>query len=254
MTATTEDDFLGGRIRLRQPRAGYRAGVDPVLLAASVPARPGQSVLELGTGTGAALLCLMARVAGLDGVGVERDPQLAALAAENAESNGIGAHIVEADLQEMPAELRAMSFDHVLANPPFFDRTGGSPAQDASREGGRGEETPLPTWTEAGIRRLKPGGVLSIIQRIERLPQLLASLDQRVGDLVVLPLAARSGREAKLFVLQAKKGAKGRFRLLPPFVLHSGPAHLADGDDYTPETSSILRDAAPLDLVALMNR
>ena len=251
---TTEDDFLGGRIRLSQPRSGYRAGVDPVLLAASVPARAGQSVLELGTGTGAALLCLMARVPGLEGVGLERDARLAAFAARNAAANGISARIVEADLQQMPADLRAMSFDHVLANPPFFDRSGGSPAQEATREGGRGEETPLSAWTEAGIRRLKPGGLLSIIQRIERLPDLLGCLDQRMGDVTVLPLAARSGREAKLFVLQAKKGARGRFRLLPAFVLHSGPAHVADGDDYTPQATSILRDAAPLDLSKLMNR
>lgn len=251
---TTEDDFLGGRIRLRQPRTGYRAGVDPVLLAASVPARSGQSVLELGTGTGAALLCLMARVPGLEGVGLERDAQLAALAAENAASNGIAAHIVEADLQAMPEELRARSFDHVLANPPFFDRSGGSPAQEATREGGRGEETPLSAWTEAGIRRLKPGGVLGIIQRIERLPELLVCLDRRLGDITVLPFSARQGRQAKLFILQAKKGARGPFRLLPPFVLHSGPAHVADGDDYTPQATSILRDAAPLDLSALMNR
>jgi tRNA1Val (adenine37-N6)-methyltransferase len=45
---TTFDAFLGGRITLEQPTKGYRAGVDPVLLAASVPARAGQSVLELG--------------------------------------------------------------------------------------------------------------------------------------------------------------------------------------------------------------
>ena len=251
---TTDDDFLGGRIRLRQPRTGYRAGVDPVLLAASIPARAGQSVLELGTGTGVALLCLMARVPGLDGVGLERDARLAALAAENAVTNGIAAHIVEADLQAMPEELRTRSFDHVLANPPFFDRSGGSPAQEATREGGRGEETPLSAWTEAGIRRLKPGGVLSMIQRIERLPELLGCLDHRLGDITVLPFSARQGRPAKLFILRAKKGARGPFRLLPPFVLHSGPAHVADGDDYTPETTSILRNAAPLDLSALMNR
>lgn len=253
MTGTTEDQFLGGRLRVRQPLSGYRAGVDPVLLAASVPAKRGQRVLELGTGSGVGLLCLMCRVPGLDGVGLERDAGMAALAAANMAANDVGARIVEADLRQMPADIRATSFDHVLANPPFFDRSGGSPAREAGREAGRGQETPLSDWTEAGVRRLKPGGLLSVIQRMERLPEMLASLDSRLGGIIVLPLAARMGREAKLFILQAKKGGKGRFRLLPPFILHAGPKHVADGDDYTAEASAILRDGAPLDLTELMN-
>ena len=55
------DAFLGGRLRIWQPRAGYRAGIDPVMLAAAVPARPRQSVLELGCGAGTASLCLAAQ-------------------------------------------------------------------------------------------------------------------------------------------------------------------------------------------------
>ena len=56
MSEIVEDAFLGERLRIRQPATGYRAGSDPVFLAASVPALPGQSVLELGTGAGTALL------------------------------------------------------------------------------------------------------------------------------------------------------------------------------------------------------
>ena len=80
----TENEYLGGRIRIRQPQKGYRAGVDPVLLAASIPARSGQSVLELGLGVGTAALCLSARVAGLSLTGVEIQSDYAALARENA--------------------------------------------------------------------------------------------------------------------------------------------------------------------------
>lgn len=248
MTKTTEDDFLGGRLRIRQPAEGYRAGLDPVLLAAAVPARSGESVLELGTGSGIALLCLLARVPGLAATGLERNPVMADLARRNIAANGFRADIVEADVAQPPPELRGIAFDHVLANPPFFDRAHGSAAKFGSREDGRGAATPVPVWVETAVRRLRPGGRLTLIQRAERLPEVLAALDTRMGDVVVLPLAPREGRAAKLFILHSKKGAKGAFRLLAPLVLHRGASHVADGDDYTERTSAILRRGAGLEL------
>ena len=254
MSDTTEDAFLGGRLRVRQPVKGYRAGADPVLLAASVPARSGDSVLELGTGCGVALLCLLSRVPGLSAMGVERNPEMAALALRNAEANGLAVRIVQADLSDLPPELREMSFDHVIANPPFFDRNRGSAAAIGSREDGRGEEISISVWIDVAIRRLRPAGRFSMIQRIERLPEVVGSLDQRVGDVCVLPLAPREGRSAKLFIVQAVKGAKGPFRLLRPFILHAGEAHVADGDDYSPEAAAVLRSGGSLDLRKFMNR
>ena len=161
MSATTEDAFLGGRLRIRQPAEGYRAGVDPVLLAASVPARPGETVLELGTGSGVALLCLLSRVPGLIGTGVERNPEMADLASKNAAANGLEARIVQADITNLPLALRETSFDHVIANPPFFDRSRGSAAKTGTREDGRGEETPVSIWVDVAIRRLNARGRLS---------------------------------------------------------------------------------------------
>src|SRR5262245_41854876 len=82
---TTEDAFLGGKITIRQPRQGPRAGLDAVFLAAACPARTGESVLEAGAGSGIVSLAIAARVPGTRVAGVEIDPRLAALASENAE-------------------------------------------------------------------------------------------------------------------------------------------------------------------------
>src|SRR5687767_14919301 len=83
------DGLLGGRLRLYQPRRGYRVAIDPVLLAAAVAAEPGERVLDAGAGTGAASLCLAARVPGCVVTGVERDPELLALAMANVGANGM---------------------------------------------------------------------------------------------------------------------------------------------------------------------
>ena len=78
------DAFLGGRLSIMQPIRGYRAAADPVLLAAAVPARAGDAVLELGCGAGVASLCLGQRVPGLIQFGLELQPAYAALARRNA--------------------------------------------------------------------------------------------------------------------------------------------------------------------------
>lgn len=241
----TRDRLIGGRLALWQPRAGYRAATDPVLLAAAVAARPGQGVLELGCGAGAALLALGLRVPGLALTGVERQPAYAALARRNAEANGLQARIIEADLARLPPEVRR-PFDQVLMNPPWFDPADPA-AADPGRDAAQREETPLAVWIAAGLSRLAPGGWLSVIHRAERLPEILAALGGRAGAVAVRPLAPRAGRPAGRVLVQARKGARAPFRLLAPLVLHEGPAHPGDREHFTPQAQAILREGAALD-------
>ena len=241
MSATTRDKFLGGRLTITQPAKGYRAGVDAVFLAAAVTASPGQSVLELGCGVGVASLCLQARVGALDLTGLEVQTGYAALARQNALENALPMEVVTGDLSDMPSQLRARQFDHVLANPPYYRRAAGTASDDAGREKALGETAPLTAWVEAAVRRLHPKGYMTIIQKADRLPDLMAACDSRLGDVSVLPLVPRVGRAAELVILRARKGARGPFRLLSPMILHSGEHHEADGDSYLAEISAILR-------------
>jgi len=244
--ALTCDAFLGGRITLAQPARGYRAGIDPVLLAASVPARSGHSVLELGCGVGAAMLCLAARVPGLALTGIEMQPEYAALARRNAAENGIEAEVITGDLARMPAELRARRFDHVLANPPYFDRKTGVAAAQPGRETALGEATPLEAWVDAAAKRCAPKGHVSFIHRAERLPALLALIGARLGSVEVLPLIPRRGRAARLILIRARQGGRAAFRLLDGIVLHAGEDHLRDAENYSAPIASVLRDGAAL--------
>jgi len=243
MTDTRIDGFLDGRLRIAQPARGYRAGADAVMLAAACPALPGQAVLELGCGAGVASLCLGWRVADLTITGLERQEDYAALACANAAANGIALTVLTGDLSAMPAALRAMAFDHVIMNPPYF--LGGTPAPDAGRAQARSEETPLALWVEAGLRRLRPGGWLTAIQRADRLDGLIAALAGQAGGIAIRPVAARQGAEAGRVLVCARKGARTPLRLLAPLLTHD-----AEGEDggLSPATARILRDGLPIDM------
>ncbi|SLN65885.1 tRNA1(Val) (adenine(37)-N6)-methyltransferase [Falsiruegeria litorea R37] len=242
----TENAFLGGRLSLLQPRSGYRAGVDPVLLASVVPARAGQSVLELGCGAGAAILSLLTRVAGMQAHGVELQPEYADLARRNAVQNDLLLDVTCADLSALPDALRQRRFDHVIANPPYYRSGAHSQARDLGRSVALGGDTPLATWVEVAARRLLPKGYLHIIQRTDRLPELITACEGRLGALEVLPLAARPGRAPDLVILRARKEGKSPFRLHAPKILHQGDRHTADVESYVAEIRAVLRDGAPL--------
>jgi tRNA1Val (adenine37-N6)-methyltransferase len=239
-TDLSHDAFLCGRLHLWQPLKGYRAATDPVLLAACVDARAGQRVLDLGCGAGAASLCLAARVPGLQQAGLELQAEYAALARRNAAGNGVGLEVVEGDVSAMPPLLRR-EFDHVIANPPYYP-AGGTPSPDAGRATALQVGTPITAWVEAGLRRLAPGGFLTLIISVDLLPMVLGLVPQAV----VLPLAPRQGRAAPRVIVQARKLGRNPFRLLSPFVIHSGAAHDGDRESYTPEAEAVLRGGAGL--------
>lgn len=241
---TTVDAFLGGRLALKQPAVGYRAGVDPVLLASAVPAQSGQSVLELGCGTGAALLCLATRIGGLDLAAVEMQAHYADLCRANAATNNIMATIYTADLRNLPAALREKTFDHVIANPPYFERKAGNPSKSTDKDIAFAGDTGLVDWVDVATRRLKPKGHLTLIIKAHRMIDLLTVIDDRLGSLVVTPISGRLNQDADRILVQARKGGRAAFRLGAPVHLHAGTAHLRDGEDYRPEISDVLRNGA----------
>ncbi len=241
----SDDGFLGGRLHILQPIAGYRAATDPVLLAAAVPAQAGETVLELGCGAGVASLCLGARVPGVMLAGLERQADYAGLARENAARNGIVFEVITGDLAALPAVLKR-PFRHVIANPPYFAAGSGTAASDAGREAAQREETPLAVWIDTATRRLAPGGWLTFIHVASRLPDMLAGLDGRMGSVSILPLCARSEQPASRVILRARKGGRAAFRLLAPLVLHDGAAHDGDRDSFAPEVQAVLRHGSSL--------
>lgn len=246
MTATSDDGFLGGRLKILQPKDGFRSGIDAVLLAASVPAEPGEAVLELGCGAGVAMLCLAARVPRVVLAGLEVQENYAALARGNAARNGIAAEVFAGDLRAIPEALRERSFDHVMANPPYYRAGHWTRSGAGDRARALGEEAALADWADAAVRRLRPGGRLCMIQKAPRLGDLLAVFDGRMGAVEIKPVAPRERRDAELVLLRARKGARAAPRLCAPLVLHGRPRHERDGADWTESAEDLLRHGTAL--------
>jgi tRNA1(Val) A37 N6-methylase TrmN6 len=243
---TTTDGFLGGRLQISQPVHGYRAATDPVFLAASVQAKPQDRILELGCGVGVASLCLAARLQDVQITGLELQHDYAELARQNAARNDIAFDVVEGDLGRMPAALKDVNFDHVIINPPFFDKGSVSKPRNAGKATAHVIETELAAWIDAGLKRLKPNGTLTIIQLAEQLSDILVGLNGRAGGIQIFPLASRKGRAAKRVIVRAQKAARAPMKLLAPFHVHDGVEHVQGKADYTNAAAAVLRDGAAL--------
>ncbi len=236
-----ENALLGGRVRLRQPAKGYRAGMDAALLAAAVAAEPGERVIEAGCGAGAVLMQIAARCPGTALTGLERDPAMAALARENAALNRADAQILEGDVAAGFRALGLPPFDRAVSNPPFFDDPGALRAPAEGKRGAWMADDGLKAWTTFLLKSVREGGRIVVIHRADRLADLLALLGETAGSFAVRGVHPHADEPAKRVLVQAIKTGKAPLRLLPPLVLH-------DRSDakHTAEAEAVLRGEAGL--------
>lgn len=251
--ALSADDFLGGRISLLQPKKGHhRSGTDAVLLAACTPAKPGDLVVDLGSGVGAAGLCVAARVGGLRLLAVEIDSEIAAIAAANmarSQSYLAQASVICCDVA-LRGELRKEAglvenlADHVIANPPYYrpDKFQTSPNEARATAHMLTEEGMEP-WFRTAVSILKSKGTFTVVQRADELPTLLRLMEGRFGGISVQPFSARQGEAAHRVVVQGKKQSRAPFRLLPAIALHD-----AGSDTPGAQIEAVHRHGAAIDL------
>lgn len=239
----TEDGLLDGRVRLRQPRVGYRAGMDAALLASSCDAAPGEQVIEAGCGAGGAMLAAAVRRPGVRFTGVERDPEAAALAHQNVVLNGLQdrVEVIEGDVAKGFRALSLEPFDHALCNPPFFDDPAELRAPSPAKTGAWMADAGLAAWMAFLLRAVREGGTITVIHRADRLADLLALLGEKAGSFRIRPIHPFADQPAKRVLVRAVKTGKAPLVLLPPLVLHD-----RDGGKHTAEVEAILRGTTNL--------
>jgi tRNA1(Val) A37 N6-methylase TrmN6 len=241
----TDDHLLGGRIRLRQPAIGYRVAIDPVFLAAAVPAEPHQLVLDVGCGAGAAMLCLAARVPHSRVVGLEMQRDLVRLAGDNVILNRLEARasVMIGDLLHPPPRLSPGAFDHVMANPPYNERGHTTPAAAAGKSAATVEgDAGLGDWVRFSLAMVRPNGTVTFIHRADRIDALIGHIAGRAGEVVVFPLWPGEGRPASRILVRIRKHVAAPARLSSGLVLHEADGRLTTAAD------SVLREGRGLNL------
>ncbi|HEX9446567.1 MAG TPA: methyltransferase, partial [Dongiaceae bacterium] len=242
---TSTDAFLGGRLSLRQPAEGYRAAIDPVLLAASVPAAAGARFVDLGCGVGTAGLCLLARVPGISCIGLDLQQMLVSLALENAAANGLADRYQAlcGSILAEPSLVDLRGADEAIANPPYLPRGEASiSAHPVKALANVESDAVLADWVAAAASIVRPGGAVTFIHRADRLPELLSLMHDKLGSLIVLPIQPKAGQPASRVIVRGRKGKRAPAKLLAPLILHE-----ASGA-YTAEAELVLRGAGSLQL------
>jgi tRNA1(Val) A37 N6-methylase TrmN6 len=241
--AISEDRLLGGRVRLAQPRRGYRAGLDAALLAAACDAGAGERVLDLGCGAGAVLLAAAVRRPQARFVGLERDAEALELARRNIALNGLQDRVeaLEGDVAGRFPALGLKPFDAALSNPPFFDDPAALRAPDPAKASAWMAEDGLQAWTTFLLAAVREGGTVTVIHRADRLGDLIALLSAKAGSMQIRPVHPFAEAPAKRVLVRAVKTGKAPLRLLAPLVLHD-----RSGAKHTPEAEAILRGEAAI--------
>lgn len=239
----TIDTILGGRVQIAQPAQGFRIAIDTVLLAAAIDAQPHDTILDVGSGVGAAALCLAARQPDCRVIGLERQRPLVRFAADNIQRNHMN-HRVEVlwgDLCQPPPRLAAGTYAHVMTNPPYLEEQRMRPSSNPSKQTANSEQSAnLEQWLKFCLLMVRPKGCITLIHRADRLHEILHLLTGKLGNIMIFPIWSHAQKPAKRVIIRGRKNSQAPTVLSPGLLMHRATG------EYTAEAEAILRHAQPL--------
>ena len=232
---------LDRKVRLLQPEGGFRTSLDSVMLAAAVPARDGESVLDAGCGVGGAAFCLLHRMdARLTGIDI--NAEYIDLAVRNNALNPRQGVFAVADIRHYPTPAKPV-FDHVMMNPPFFEAGAHTPSPNAGRATANGHQEAdisLADWIHAAHRLVKSKGSITIIYPATGVDRIVEAMGRRFGAIEIIPLWPKSGEDARRVIVRARKDRQTPARIAAGIILHNPEG------GYTLEAERILRDGVAI--------
>ena len=219
------DDLVVHGLKIYQDDALFRFGTDAVLLADFIRERRYNNAVDLCSGNGVIPLLLSHGCKGKI-VGVEISEKAFLLAEKSAEYNGLSEKIsfINADVRKINTKespLSASAFDLVSVNPPYYAENSGFVA-DGERGNARTEEEGLlEEIIKAAGRLLKSGGRLCMINRAERLCDVMFLMRKYNVEPKIMKLAETSeSRPASLFLIEGRKDAKPGLLFEKPYLLY----------------------------------
>lgn len=239
MDGVTQDSFFNGRLRLKQHRHGYRYSIDAVILASAVHPKPGETVVDLGTGCGIIPLILAFRRPGVRIWGVELQAALAAVAEENIRDNDMASQVTVlcADMRDIRPERVGGPVDMVVSNPPYRRGRSGRVNPNLQRALARHEiAITLAEVVRAAGRLLKTGGRFTMIYASGRIAELLSHMrEERIEPKRLRSIHSSSGQDARLALVEGTRGGGPGMVVSPPLIVYDG-----DGR-YTQEIQAMFR-------------
>lgn len=248
---TTTDHLLDQQVTLIQPQTGYRVAIDPVLLAAAIPAPPRKNgfMLDLGAGVGAVGLCALYHHPHAQLTMVEKMPELCALAAKNIIVNHRQDHanIIEADITQpaIKQQLTAGYYSNIMLNPPFFKESQATPSQNIRKAAAHiMPDNDFIAWLDLAHACCKHKGVISMILPPNRARLALNYFYKLPCTQTILPIHPFADKPANRIILHIKKTGTEDFTLLSPLILHDNraryPNHHPDRKRYRDQVDMIL--------------
>ena len=207
-------EFLWNGVELLQPDGYFRLGTDSIACAGFARFARGSKIADLGCGSGAIGLMLLASDPSLQVTGIELDPESAVMAAENGQRNQVQFTAIHGDLRQIRELLPAGSMDGCISNPPYFP-VGSGQAAAGPMGRARSEETcTLAQLADAAAWLLRTGGKFVLVHRPERLAELIFELKSRQLEPKRLCFTRHSPEKpVNLVLLEARKGGNPGLRI-----------------------------------------
>jgi tRNA1Val (adenine37-N6)-methyltransferase len=233
MASFTTDTFFDGKIKVMQNRCGYRFSIDAVLLAYHAAARPGDRVLDLGTGCGIIPMIMASRLAELRIYAVEVQRELAELAAANVRQNQLTDRIdvLSTDMKLLRPQMISGPCDLVVSNPPYRRSGSGRINPNSQRALARHEiKASLSDVLQTTRRMLRTAGRFVTIFTAERTADILSQMRiERIEPKMIRMIQSRRDAEARLILVEGLKGGRPGLSVASPLILYD------DSGDYTAE-------------------
>ncbi len=220
------DDLQIGGLELIQNPAGFCFGVDAVFLSDFVKVKPGETVLDLGTGNGIIPILLSAKTGGKKFTGLEIQENTADMARRSVAYNHLEERvdIVTGDIKEAAEIFKPAFFDVITTNPPYMLSQHGLRNPDDAKAIARHEVLcTLDDILRESMRLLQDKGRFYMIHRPFRLTEIMIKMNHyKIEPKRIQFIHPYIDKEPVLVLIEGVRGARPRVTVEPPIIIYEG--------------------------------